>query len=270
MTLHTTVPRHHCSSFLKFEGCGLNREEKRELHSYAENAGSLPGKSTAQIKEELKDGEKKGTFGEKKGTLGWPRLAGHMQTNKPEPSVLLLPAKVTPLLPQNLLRHTCPAPVPVGGCVPLWQQPCFNGKSWAPAQSPGAPSVALDPPQHQGHSRPLAAEHRMGQDSVFLGKSCRQEGSLLRQGCGSRTQAGHGGRLRCWGLAHCCCFTSSTERAENRGPGLQSPPLECFTLSCALFQHCLSLCPFPALLTHRFVAGQHRQPCSHPLQPTEH
>lgn len=92
MTLHTTVPRHHCSVLLKFEGCGLNREEKKELHSYTEDAGSLPGKSAAQIKEELKDGEKKGRFGEKKGTLGWPRLAGHMQTNKPKPSILLLPS----------------------------------------------------------------------------------------------------------------------------------------------------------------------------------
>lgn len=31
MTLHTTVPRHHCSILLKFEGCGLNREEKRSF-----------------------------------------------------------------------------------------------------------------------------------------------------------------------------------------------------------------------------------------------
>lgn len=88
MTLHTTVPCHHCSIFLKFEGCGLNREEKRELHSYPENAGSLPGKSAAQIKEELKDGEKKGTFGEEKGTFGWPQANEQAQTLHPPPSKL--------------------------------------------------------------------------------------------------------------------------------------------------------------------------------------
>lgn len=108
MTLHTTVPRHQHSVFPKFEGCGLNREEERELRSYTENAGSPPGKR-AQIKEELKDGEKRGMFGEEKGTLGWPCSAGHMQTNKPKASILLLPAEVTPPVPQNLPRHTCPA-----------------------------------------------------------------------------------------------------------------------------------------------------------------
>lgn len=85
MTLHTTAPHHHC---IKFEGCGLDREEKRELHSYPENAGSLPGKSAAQIKEELKDGEKKGRFGEEKGTFGWPHAKEQAQTLHPPPSKL--------------------------------------------------------------------------------------------------------------------------------------------------------------------------------------
>lgn len=36
--------------------------EKRELHSYTKNVGSRPGKSTSQIKDGMKDDQKKGTF----------------------------------------------------------------------------------------------------------------------------------------------------------------------------------------------------------------
>lgn len=174
MTLHTTVPRHHCRVFPKFEGCGLNREEKRDLHSCTENAGSLPGKSAVQIKEELKDGEKKGTFAEKKGMLGWPRLAGHMQTNKPKPSILLLPAEVAPLLPQSLPRHPCPAAVPEGGPVP----PCSMGTAqWTPGSELRALSVALGPPGQQGHSCPLAAGPRRGR----TGLSWQEPGGITAQ-----------------------------------------------------------------------------------------
>lgn len=58
MTLYTTVPPLLHSIFLKLEGCGRHRE----LHSYPKNVGSLPGKSTAQIKDGMKDDQKKGTF----------------------------------------------------------------------------------------------------------------------------------------------------------------------------------------------------------------
>lgn len=60
--------------------------------------------------------------------------------------------------------------------------------------------------------------------------------------------------------ASCSVGTEPRARAQ--------APLECFTFSCALFQPCLSLCPFPVLLTHRFVPGQLCQPCSHPLHET--
>lgn len=50
------------ASFLNFRNVACIVGGKRELHSYTKNAGSLPGKSTSQIKDRMKDDQKKGTF----------------------------------------------------------------------------------------------------------------------------------------------------------------------------------------------------------------
>ena len=50
------------ASFLNLRDVACIGGKKRELHSYTKNVGSVPGKSTSQIKDGMKDDQKKGTF----------------------------------------------------------------------------------------------------------------------------------------------------------------------------------------------------------------
>lgn len=111
-------------------------------------------------------------------------LAGHVwlatcKPTSPNPPSSSFQAQVTPLLPQHLPRHPCPAPAPWEAVSLCGSTPVSMGRA---GQQPGAPCEALDPPGQQGHSCPLAAGHSAGHDRLFLGKSCGQEGVTAQVG----------------------------------------------------------------------------------------